>query len=292
MRSVRACVRACVRVRSVVFSRRPLADRLGRRLARKELMPLIVALFENVCHLDWDSPVKAEDVVAQDLADSAGTNENTSVCDGGGGGRAATEAVGDDDFASSEEDEGAEEEDDDDDDDDEDGGGGPGGGGSHRSTSPPLPTDEESQAQARESRQKLLLALMHTDMQLLFCQAFGPLEYVRVIFPYLEDSLYIFPSVAPSSLSAVAAAADAAVAAAASRAPRDVGVSTVMSLRGRTRSMRGGRGVYKGGDAGQEHNLQYVVAGWLVGWLVWLVGWLVGCCAGCDASARIHGTIA
>jgi hypothetical protein len=33
--------------------------------------------------------------------------------------------------------------------------------------------------------------------QLSFCQAFGPLDYLRVIFPYLEDCLYVFPTAPP-----------------------------------------------------------------------------------------------
>eukprot|EP00750_Incisomonas_marina_P019690 INCI3606.1.p1 GENE.INCI3606.1~~INCI3606.1.p1 ORF type:complete len:1636 (+),score=231.76 INCI3606.1:1946-6853(+) len=208
----------------------PLARRLGRHLAIKELLPLIVALFENVVHLDWDNPLK--EVEASPSADpfvgSAGQDAKSPASPHG----APPCTVADCGVCTSSDLENSE-----------------------------IPSQAEARQRARKHRQKLLLALVHTDMQLAFCQSFGPLEYIRVLFPYLEDSLYIFPSVAPEELATTVERH--AIDGATPGGGKPI-IATVSSLRGRTRSMRGVRGVYKGSDAGQESNLQYHAANAIV----------------------------
>lgn len=202
---------------------RPLARRLGRHLAIKELLPLIVALFENVVHLDWDNPSTEADAspsVDTAAGSASGHDAKSAASLHGDPSCSVADCDGctDSDLEHSE-----------------------------------IPTEAEAQQRARKHRQKLLLALVHTDMQLAFCQSFGPLEYIRVLFPYLEDSLYIFPSAAPEELTTTAEHHSTDGAKPGGGKPI---ISTVSSLRGRTRSMRGVRGVYKGSDAGQESNLQ------------------------------------
>ena len=153
---------------------RPLARRLGRQLAKQELMPLVVALFENVCHLDWDNEPSA---ISEDGGKNVVTESPSGVKLTNRG--ASTLAQGNSQQRGNEIDSDSVTEDSD-------------------TESLDLPSPADSQHRARESRRKLLIALVHTDMQLAFCTSFGPLEYIRVIFPYLEDSLYVFPSAPPS----------------------------------------------------------------------------------------------
>lgn len=182
---------------ALVVCDRPLSRRLGQTLAKSELMPLIVTLFENVCHLDWDSKKQGQ------------LDSTVSPVDG---------AQSDSD----------------------------------RPGSPSLPTDAEAEQSANRNRQKLLLALVHTDIQLAFCRSFGALEYLRVIFPYLEDCLYVFPATPPH-----VAVGDATTAAA-------PGPNTTSAPRSRSRSLWGGRWGPSHKDAGHELNLQYQAANAMV----------------------------